>query len=167
MCNTLHSSWGLFSCLKESWWLTSHLSGVAGGNRLKETGINELLDLPGEQGNVPNRRKGKERFEVHRQRQCSVGNKKVLNINDEITIVSNAQTHPSKIPFLCSKICWTACLVTARTHLPFFAFLFPFPPLLQFLLHRLLNVITKNHAPVKQNQIQMYLQCQLAKHTLQ
>lgn len=77
MCNTLHSSWGLFSCWRVSWWLTNPIEWCCCREQDEgDRGINDLLDLPGEQGNVPKRRKGKERFEVHRQRQRSVGNKK-------------------------------------------------------------------------------------------
>lgn len=72
-----HSSWGLLSCLKVSWCLTSPLEWCCWRDQAEaDRGINELLDLPGEQGNMPKRREGKERFEVHRQRQCSVGNER-------------------------------------------------------------------------------------------
>lgn len=68
---------GVAQLLEVSWWLTSPLEWCCWREQAEgDRGINELLGLPREQGNVPKRRKGKERFEVHRQRQGSVGNKR-------------------------------------------------------------------------------------------
>lgn len=149
----------------------ARLSGVAGGNSLKET--EESMSYWISQGSRElHRREGKGRRRLCLQTKAALcWEWKKLNITDERTMSIMLRLILPRS--LCSENCWTACLVTTRLiSLSFLSFPFPslFPPLpslLQFPLQSLLNVITKNQTLVKQKQRSTYLQCQLAKHTLQ
>lgn len=169
--NTLHSAWWMTSSLKVSWLLVARqptllvlLEGI-GWRRQRNKWVT------GSSRGAGNYTEEKEREGEVLSPQAKAALSwewKKLNITDERTIISNAQTHPSKISLLSSEICRTACFVTTRHSS--LSFLYPFPPLpplLEFPLLSLLNVITKNQTRVKQKQRSMYLQCQLAKHTLQ
>lgn len=114
VCKALHSRWVMTSRWKGRWLLGGcQPASVVLLDEIgwRDRGINELLGLPGGRELHRGEGKGRRGFKSSDKAALSWEWKK-LNIADEGTIVSNTQTHPSKISLLCSKICWTACLVT-------------------------------------------------------